>query len=333
MNKFSIGLLIAAIIFSAGCKNDLNVLAPYKETCIVYGLLNAADSVHYIRINRAFLGEEDAAIMAQHPDSFNYPDILDVTLSRFRNGVQLSTLALQRDSSINLEPGIFANTPNILYRTQAGDSIYTDSEYKLNIYNRNSGNTTSSKTIVLDNIAVQNPFPVPGSTNTIALTNSTPYKVKFYAEPDAAVYNLTVRFFYSEAPVTNPTATVLKYADWVQTDITNTANSSAIKELELTQDGLYQLLQSELTVDASMVRKFVTLHFNFTSGAETFYTYVQVNAPPTGIVQSIPDFTNIENGKGIFSSRYIKNVTGLNLDSRSLDSLFNGRFTKDLRFQ
>src|SRR5690242_20706024 len=62
---------LAALAYT-GCKNDLNVLAPYKDIPVVYGLLDQKDSVHYIRVNKAFEGSGDAYTMAKQYDSINY---------------------------------------------------------------------------------------------------------------------------------------------------------------------------------------------------------------------------------------------------------------------
>ena len=41
-----------------------------------------------------------------------------------------------------------------------------------------------------------------------------------------------------------------------------------------------------------------------TVGTTDLETYINVNQPITGIVQERPQFSNINNGTGIFSSRY-----------------------------
>jgi hypothetical protein len=51
------------------CHNKLEVLAPYKESVSVYGLLNQDDTVNYIRIGRVYLGEGNAVQMAAVQDS------------------------------------------------------------------------------------------------------------------------------------------------------------------------------------------------------------------------------------------------------------------------
>lgn len=333
MKKFSILLLITTTLVFSGCKNDLEVLAPYKETCIVYGLLNAADSTQYIRINRAFLGEQDASIMAQHPDSFNYPNILDVTLERWKNGSKLDSYSLERDSSINLEPGIFANTPNILYKTPQGKTIFSDSDYRLSIYNRVLGITTTSETMVLGKVNVLKPLVIPGNAIIIGLYNVPPYNVRFATDPEAAGYNLTVKFNYAEAPVNNPTALVSKTLELQLPNEPNSGVGSSAKEYLLLPEDLFGLAASQIPVDNNLNRTFKSLTFVFTAAAQEFYTYSEVNQPPTGLVQSIPDYTNIINGKGIFSSRYTTVIPNVYLDNTTMDSLRNGSITQPLRFQ
>ncbi|MBE0652408.1 MAG: hypothetical protein IH594_01340, partial [Bacteroidales bacterium] len=56
--------LLIAFLFLEQCSTDFDLNAPYKDIMVVYGLLNQNDSTHYLKINRAFLGEDDALIMA-----------------------------------------------------------------------------------------------------------------------------------------------------------------------------------------------------------------------------------------------------------------------------
>ena len=58
-----------------------------------------------------------------------------------------------------------------------------------------------------------------------------------------------------------------------------------------------------------------------TVGSEDLNTYIKVNKPITGIVQERPQFTNINNGIGLFSSRYTKVRYGFPLTSSSIDFL------------
>ena len=50
-------LLGFALILFSGCDNEVDINADWKETIVVYGLLNPNDSIQYIKVNKAFLNE------------------------------------------------------------------------------------------------------------------------------------------------------------------------------------------------------------------------------------------------------------------------------------
>jgi hypothetical protein len=66
----------------------------------------------------------------------------------------------------------------------------------------------------------------------------------------------------------------------------------------------FNFLRNNLEDDVNVIREFVDLDWIMTVGTEDLDTYIKVNEPLTGIVQQRPQFTNINNGLGIFSSRY-----------------------------
>ena len=68
------------------------------------------------------------------------------------------------------------------------------------------------------------------------------------------------------------------------------------------------------------------------AGGDDLNTFIEVNRPSTSIVQEKPEFTNITNGLGIFSSRYSKTPFSRQLSVVTLDSLACGQYTNDLKF-
>src|SRR5688572_3067377 len=78
---FLFSVVLLAVFLLPSCKDKLELNAPYKEIPSVYAVLNVQDKLHMIRINKVFLGEGDANLMAQVADSINYPaGELDVRL-------------------------------------------------------------------------------------------------------------------------------------------------------------------------------------------------------------------------------------------------------------
>ncbi|MFN3874859.1 MAG: hypothetical protein ACK4L7_02980, partial [Flavobacteriales bacterium] len=59
---------LMALSLLGACSTELDVNEPYKDISIVYGLLNQRDSLHFVKINKAFLGEGNALDMARVRD-------------------------------------------------------------------------------------------------------------------------------------------------------------------------------------------------------------------------------------------------------------------------
>ncbi|GIS08011.1 MAG: hypothetical protein CM15mP112_01230 [Flavobacteriales bacterium] len=72
-------ILICMILCS--CETDFDVTASYKDTMVVYGLLDPTQELQSIRINKSYLGREDAVTMGENYDSIQYPvDDLEVSI-------------------------------------------------------------------------------------------------------------------------------------------------------------------------------------------------------------------------------------------------------------
>ncbi|MFM2157292.1 MAG: hypothetical protein RL516_2041, partial [Bacteroidota bacterium] len=112
MKKTSVFLLLALAfgLLISSCDNSLDILDEYKETPIVYGLLNKNDTVHYVRIQKGFLGEGNALLMAQYTDSIYYDTSeVEVTIYSLINGQQTDTILLKPTFSKQKEEGLFTD--------------------------------------------------------------------------------------------------------------------------------------------------------------------------------------------------------------------------------
>ena len=62
------------------------------------------------------------------------------------------------------------------------------------------------------------------------------------------------------------------------------------------------------------------------------YTYINANAPNYGFNQERPDYNNITNGIGHWSSRSILHLDSLRLDNATIDLISSDPITKGLNF-
>src|SRR5688500_8608899 len=114
MSKLWKTLIIILSLWS--CKNDIEVAAPWKETIVVYGLLDPAATVNYIRIQKAYLDPEGNAFQFAGINDSIYPKNLVVKLIVRKNGGTIDTLfpilINGDDENIKKDSGLFSATPN-----------------------------------------------------------------------------------------------------------------------------------------------------------------------------------------------------------------------------
>lgn len=335
--KKSFLLIIFSVFLFPGCENELDLVAPYKEIGVIYGLLNPSDTTHYVRIQKAFLGEGNALTMAQNPDSVYYPDILDVKLERVKNSAVIETIALTRFIGDPLEPGTFPSAPNILYRTN-GESIYRDSEYRLKVVNTETGYTMESSTLVVDSTVISRPLSF---STPINWAGPGPLTVEYTPGGGSYVSKLVITFHYVEY---NTSTGVFsdRSVDWgfLEEDVSyinpSDPNSGAkIVNRDISGQDFYRFVGQAIPEDPDVIRYADSTSCDFTvfTGAEALGKYVEINSATTSILTTIPEYTNIQNGRGIFSSRSISTLAGKLLNSNSKDSLKQGIYTSDLGFQ
>ncbi len=338
-------LLIYSALLGAfsSCKNELDVNAPWKETTVVYGLLSPTDSVQYIKINKAFLGPGNELSYAKIADSVNYPDILKVTIQRFKkDGTKESPVQLIRDMSIQKDTGIFMSDAgtNVLYKwlTPTG-TIDKENQYLLTIINTQSGKMVTGFTSIVGDISSPNTPTVPWSSKTLTLTNhpNNNVKIGWGTAASGKIYNLVIRIFYKEKDLST-NSFFPKYLDWAFGNqealdtLGSNGNPGESLEQDFEGDQFYQYVANKLADMPSGSRHLDSISFIWSVGTLDLDTYIQVYQPSIGIVQEKPQYTNLNGGIGIFSSRSTYTVHGCKLNQNSQDTLILGPMTASKGF-
>ena len=84
MRKLILFFLTVCSLWS--CNEKIDLIGDFRETAIVYGLLDHSDSLHYIKITRAFIGPGNALEIAQIADS-SYFNTVEATIEEIEDGV------------------------------------------------------------------------------------------------------------------------------------------------------------------------------------------------------------------------------------------------------
>jgi hypothetical protein len=69
---FSFGLFVG--LFLSSCETDIDVVGPKRDLTVIYGVLDANQTEHIIRINKLFVGEDSASTLAAISGINEYTD-------------------------------------------------------------------------------------------------------------------------------------------------------------------------------------------------------------------------------------------------------------------
>lgn len=302
MKKISFVLLVCIAVLFNACETDIETNAPWKDITVVYGLLDPQETEHYVKINRAFLGEGDANQMATFADSVNYQDgELDVTILEYDGSNLKNTYTLTR--TVNDFPknsGTFNDAENVLYKFTG--TLDRDYDYKLNIQNNKSGTDITAETDIVQDIVVT----LPNSNQRINLkNNSGTYLEQLVSITTGAnIGRVQAVFIFNYIEYANDT--VAKSIEMSLGELKTTTNQGNEKlEFTISGQSFFDVITKKVqpNIPGLYKRTVEPAQVKFIIAGEELNTYMEVNEPSNSVVQVKPEYTNIENGIGIFSSR------------------------------
>lgn len=334
-----------AVITLAGCSNDLDINADYEDRTIVYGLLNQRDSIHLVKVNKAFLGEGDAFDMALVRDSSEYGDE-DITLAEVHrldgNGNVVETFALHDTTVTNREPGVFYSPAQKLYYFStpyvdlvANNRVFLHQDAKYRLYMKVKGKEISAITPIANDFTISNN---DGNTGTsagarVGLVDTqgqyTDYEFNWTGRADDKRFTVAFSFRFDE--VRGNDTLHREYGQSMGTRVV--LNSNGGEELALRLNGqaffsgLSAFIQSDPNWASATKRIFQGMDFHVSVANDDFHTYLTLTEPVTGIIEDRPAYSNVTNAVGIWGSRYNKSVIGKRLSTNTLEELKSGQYT------
>jgi len=339
MNRIILLFATIATIFSS-CSTEFDVTAPYKEIPVIFGILNKDEAVQYIKINKAYLNDEGSAILAGSvPDSNVYPYPIEAKLYasytpltdaniKYIDSVVLDTVHL------NKEAGSF-NANNIFYKTPTG--------FKVKYNSPRIGDTTWANYHIVVRRKSDGKLIAKSRTPIVADFNfsGTQFEVKLYSRftkiylnhtfnwsgaVNGKMYTTFLRFKFREVDDLVGTSEE-KFVDMPLFENIKTSNSNGSSKISYTLSGeaFFTYLQAKLDplTSPSARREYIApleLHFNV--AGEELTKYIEINNGSGGLNDIRPEYSNVEGGLGIFSSRMGKVFNQLKQTNLSQDAIY-----------
>lgn len=297
--------IIALMLIFNSCKTDVDIFNQGEETTIVYGYLDVDADTNYLKITKSFVG--NALEYGQDYNMSNYDYKLDVKLvGKFADKPNVTSTEILDTCHVYkpYDPNaiFYSGVDQVLYYTTR--RLIENEKYTL-IIERNDGQTITSTVETINGSVITSPymnisFESP-STNQIKWKSNNISK-------RAAYYEVVGYFHYGQL---NPgeTDTVDYYVKWFMGSGTGDQlwnNGEYRLCINYTPNNFYSQLKADgnLTNNSpNWVQRFVKgFEIVITATGEELYNYMLIQNS-TGAIQDTPEFTNIENGMGVFSSR------------------------------
>ena len=281
--------LLVALLSS--CRHEVDLFGDYREIPVIYGLLDAKADTNFVKITRSFYTLGDAYPVAMNPDSSHYPGRLDVRLTEYCNGERIREIVLDTITIGNKQQGVFYAPKQKLYYTTEKLGHNTDSRkysYMLAVALPDSTLHVKADLVGSNNFKVKSlavnfrdgrhriVFPMSSVSTTFAIPvpRTMRWKVGNYedyylanhtAEDGSYVFNYRPETFYS----------VLR--EFLGDD---TLTDGVVRFI-----GDYPI---ELVISAC---------------GKNLRQYIYFNDPANSVNPGDPDFSLINGGLGVFSSR------------------------------
>ncbi|MCH1478882.1 MAG: hypothetical protein L7U23_02165 [Crocinitomicaceae bacterium] len=322
MIKLFSAFSIIVILFS--CNEQIELSGDFKETAIVYGLLDHSDSMHYVKITRAFIGPGNAVDIAQIEDS-SYFNSVYATIEELEGGTVTRTWVLSDTIIENKDTNgvFFAPTQKVYYfktlpttisTSGAFGTVQTSPNPQLSSLNPNAQYRLNAD--INDGL-----FRVSATTDLVngLTTNATSqnFTFKFASNPGEYKAQSVTISNTGNAHVVNAKIGI-NIAEYIGEDAVSQTIDWTIGENDVMPNSsitfsaqgetFYNRVIDNVTNDPLIdQRNFLGFEVVMTGGSEDLYNYITVNQPSSSLAQTKPTYTNLEVTNdyrviGIFSS-------------------------------
>lgn len=328
-----LSLLAGVTVFNA-CSTKVDLYADYKDIPVIYGLIDATQDTNFVRINRAFSSSNDHPINAHDvaliADSCNYPGKLMAYIIEYKSGFGNTyqptgdTLMLDTITVHNKEEGIFYSPNQKVYFTTEPFKVNTaSSRYKYRLVVNKGNDTITSETGV---VGGEDFRILTFQTSFVSDPTDASGKIAFKPADNAVFYDVKMYFNYKEKRGATEVEKQVKW-NFGTNSLDQLIYEDGTYVVTYSMNSLFNLLEGAIGGDTIAVTRYFDeepIEIIIAAGGEELYNYIQINSQAGGLSQTIPDYTNISGGYGVFSSRINKSRKA-KLSGRAAADLYGKR--------
>lgn len=323
-----LSLLLIISLTIQSCEDEVDLLAPYQATPVIYAVLDYSADTQFVRVNKTYLGAGDANQYAQIKDSVEYdPSEVDVWLfkkelesAQFGIFEVLDSIQLQYIELPSRDPGLFYDenvgfyyTSEDLFTEDELDDVTSPSpgnnnlfyELRATIRGKEYRGQTDFPTIALSDIS----RPLPIGTSGVARQdyysggNYRQVDFKYTNRERSDRYQSTHRIVYDYH--TSDGGFVTDNISDFELGVRSSGANGQGTDVTFNAQSIYEFFGDQIKSIPNVSKVRISrFEFRVTAASASLDTYIEVANPISDFTPVLTSYTNLNNGAiGIVGAR------------------------------
>jgi hypothetical protein len=312
-------VILSAFFGFAACNDEISMIYPGPPVPVVYGVFDVNNPMHYIKLTKSFIGEEDPRELAAEHGNMFY-DSARVYLYRYSD-TDRSYFELKENLARNT--GYFPSLPNEAFVL---NKKLTAGYYMVRIQLPEDGDTLTARFAIIDALKVL--LPKAGLKRFYFYEDPTVFA--WMPHPGAGLYELSFILTYQESLKSGENQfRTLRFNRQLRPETLEVSTDRYVYRYY--SDAFFASIGTQVPYNEEVeYRKALNLDIELTAADTTLARYI--NWYSMEIDDKNNPNGNVAGAIGVIGSKYTVTFPGLSLSDRSQDSLIRGRYTRDLGF-
>ncbi len=304
------------------CSNEIDIHVNQGYLPVVYCLLDMNSNQQFVRVSRTYQSDIENSVLPPVADSLVIPMPCDIYIEKW-GGEHPSETYLFNKVALAKDTGFFPVQGQESYESSFKPEPLT--RYVLYVYFPDIRKVVSGETVTTG-------FPVPEDPKPelpreITITRDRGYTVRFYSVEKGGAYQGVFTLSYLE---TLDESTVFHRNNWFLPNVIQDKPGEMITQ-ELNPERFFKMLVEGIPVLPDAERQLVGLEFTVAAGGEEIG--LSLRTSDVRDFASDNDYSNLDNGIGIFSSRATTYVQNLEFSYLTEDAICTDPQLKNLNFK
>lgn len=311
-------IALATLVFSS-CNNKVDLYSDEGDSTIVYALLDSEADTNFVKITKSFIGNANELAQNYEANNYKYGEIEATITGVFEGSNSTKEVHLDTISKwipYNENSAFYSGCRQTYYYFT--ERLKEGQEYNLEITRNTDGVKITAKAKTINTFRFKKPFD-----NTTLNFSGKKGSIEWRVTDASTLFHTTAAYFevngffnYKEL-MPGATDTVHQVIRWSigegeAESMFTTQNNDSYYVQSYTPMALYTLLETndylKNNSPAGVQRWFENFEFSITAIGDELYRYNIVNNSSSAI-QDVQNYSNINNGIGLMSSRITKIVS------------------------